>query len=147
MSNIEKNIPRVGIGVLIQNDKEEFLLGLRTGSHGVGEWCFPGGWLDYGEKIFDCGKREVKEEVGLDVEIVRAFSIADQMRYMGSNGFHVVNIGLLAKYLGGEPQLVEPDKFQEWGWFTLDNLPKPLFEGTELQLKSLESGKVDFNLR
>ncbi|MFA4941602.1 MAG: NUDIX domain-containing protein, partial [Patescibacteria group bacterium] len=38
----EKKYPRVGVGVMIQNEKGEVLLGLRQGSHGAGEWSFPG---------------------------------------------------------------------------------------------------------
>ncbi|MBT4277902.1 NUDIX domain-containing protein [Candidatus Falkowbacteria bacterium] len=54
--NKEKLIPRVGVGVLIQNDKDEVLLGLRCGSHGEGEWCFSGGHLDFGETIFETAR-------------------------------------------------------------------------------------------
>ena len=48
---MEKKYPRVGVGVMIQNEKGEVLLGLRQGSHGAGEWSFPGGHLDF-EKPF-----------------------------------------------------------------------------------------------
>ena len=50
-TNLEKKYPRVGIGVLIENENGEVLLGLRRGSHGEGEWSFPGGHLDFGETI------------------------------------------------------------------------------------------------
>jgi hypothetical protein len=36
-TKIEKKYPRVGIGVMIMNNQEEVLLGLRQGSHGAGE--------------------------------------------------------------------------------------------------------------
>ena len=32
-------------------------------------WEFPGGRMDFGEDLHDCLKREVKEEVNLDIEI------------------------------------------------------------------------------
>ncbi|MFA5076091.1 MAG: NUDIX domain-containing protein [Patescibacteria group bacterium] len=143
--NLNTKQPLVGIGVLIQRPDGKVLLGLRSGTHGVGEWAFPGGWLDYGEKIFVCGVREAKEEVDLDVEIVKVISIADQLRYIADKGFHVVNIGLLARYLGGEPKLLEPDKCVRWEWFDLDKLPENLFEGTELTLKSFKAKQVDAN--
>ena len=54
--------PRVGCGAMIQNEKGEVLLGLRQGSHGAGEWCFPGGHLEFGETIFQAAKREVRED-------------------------------------------------------------------------------------
>ncbi len=50
---MKKKYPRVDFGVLIQNDKKEVLLGLRKGSHGSGEWCFPGGHLEFGETIME----------------------------------------------------------------------------------------------
>ena len=66
----DKKFPKIGIGVMIENDEGDVILGLRKGSHGEGEWCFPGGHLDFGETIFEAAKREVKEETGLDVEIL-----------------------------------------------------------------------------
>jgi len=81
-----KRYPRVGIGVLIQNDKGEVLLGKRKGAHGAGEWSFPGGHLEFGEKIFECARREAKEETGLSVEDFELISVADEMRYMETDG-------------------------------------------------------------
>jgi 8-oxo-dGTP diphosphatase len=54
---------RPGVGVLVilkYNDK--VLLGKRKGSHGHGEWSFPGGHLELNETIEECGKREVLED-------------------------------------------------------------------------------------
>lgn len=65
----EKRYPRVGVGVMIQNEKGEVLLGLRQGSHGAGEWSFPGGHLEFGETVFQTAKREVEEESGLSSNV------------------------------------------------------------------------------
>ena len=51
MFDKDKKYPRVGIGVMIQNEEGEILLGLRKGSHGAGEWSFPGGHLEMGETV------------------------------------------------------------------------------------------------
>lgn len=134
--------PRIGIGVMIQNKNGEVLMGLRQGSHGEGEWSYPGGHLDFGETMEETVRREVKEEVGLEVGKVELISLADEMRYIKSDGKHYVNIGFRAEYIGGEPKLMEPEKCKEWRWFSLDNLPEKLFEGTELNVRNYKAGKI-----
>ena len=137
-----KEHPRVGIGVMIQNEKGEALLGLRQGSHGAGEWSFPGGHLEFGETVFQTAQREVKEETGLDVNQFKLISVADEMRYIKSDGKHYLNIGVKAEYQGGEPKVMEPDKCKEWEWFSLDNLPKKMLEGTELTIRNFKAGEI-----
>ncbi len=39
---MDKKYPKVGVGVMIMRENK-VLLGLRQGSHGAGEWSFPGG--------------------------------------------------------------------------------------------------------
>ena len=64
---MKEEIPRVGIGVMIFKDNK-VLFGKRKGSHGEGEYAFPGGHLDYMETIEDCAKRETFEETGIEIE-------------------------------------------------------------------------------
>ena len=54
---------RISVKALIYNDKWEFLLCKE--SNGV--WDFPGGWLDHWEKPDVCIKRELQEEMWLEV--------------------------------------------------------------------------------
>lgn len=136
------NYPRVGIGVMIQNKNGEVLLGLRQGSHGEGEWCFPGGHLEFGETVFETAKREVKEETGLDADNFELVSVADEMRYIKTDSKHYLNIGVKAEYEGGDPKVMEPNKCKEWKWFSLDSLPGKIFEGTELTIKNVKAGKI-----
>ncbi len=134
--------PKVGVGVLILNDKENVLLGLRTASHGTGEWSFPGGHLEFGETVFETAKREVKEETDLDIEEFELVSVCDEMRYIVTDNKHYLNLGVLGKYEVGEPKTMEPDKCQGWQWFPLDALPENLFEATALTLRNFKDRKI-----
>lgn len=131
----------VGIGVMVMNKEGEVLLGLRHSSHGAGEWSFPGGKVDLGETILETAKRETKEETNLEISDLELVSLSDEMRYL-KDGKQFVVIGFKAKHYQGELKLANPERFHEWRWFPLDNLPKPLFEGTELIIKNYQAGKI-----
>ncbi len=134
--------PRVGIGVLIKNVDGHILLGLRKGSHGEGEWSFPGGHLEFGETIFETAKREVREETGLNVEKLQLISVADEMRYIKTDNKHYLNIGILAEYMGGDPQVMEPEKCEEWRWFPIDDLPNNMLEGNQMVIRNYKTGII-----
>ncbi|MFA6296495.1 MAG: NUDIX domain-containing protein [Patescibacteria group bacterium] len=139
---MDKKRPLVGIGVMIKNKKGQVLYGLRKGSHGSGEWCFPGGHLELGETFFQTAIRETKEETGLIVKNCKLISLAEEFRYLKSDGKHYVNIGILAEYKGGIPKVMEPKKCLKWKWFSLKKLPKKLFQGTQLILKNYKAKKI-----
>ncbi|KKQ79359.1 MAG: MutT/NUDIX family protein, partial [Parcubacteria group bacterium GW2011_GWC2_38_7] len=69
-------------------------------------------------------------------------SIADETRYIDSDGKHFVVIGIKANSAVGEPKLMEPDKFIEWRWFPLDNLPEPMFEGSKLSMNNYKNKNI-----
>jgi 8-oxo-dGTP diphosphatase len=71
---------RVGVGVMVLKDGE-VLLGLRNGSHGAGEWAFPGGHLEYMETFEDCAKRETLEECGVEIQNIRFQLLANLRQY------------------------------------------------------------------
>ncbi|OGY41553.1 MAG: hypothetical protein A2Y82_05045 [Candidatus Buchananbacteria bacterium RBG_13_36_9] len=138
----DKKYPKVGIGVMIQNEQGQVLLGLRQGSHGAGEWNFPGGHLEFGETVFETAKRETLEETGLEVDEFELISVADKMRYIESDGKHYLNVGVKAIYKGGESQLLEPEKCMEWRWFDLDKLLEKMFEGTDWIIKNFKAKRI-----
>lgn len=103
--------------------KGNLLMTLRKTAHEPGTWCPPGGHLETGESFFDCCKREVKEEVGLDIEDVELLGVVNNVF---SPEKHYVNIDFVAKGVLGSPKICEPDKCAEIGWYPLNNLPQPL---------------------
>ena len=124
---------KVGIGVAIlkqHNFNTQVLLGKRKGSHGEGEWAFPGGSMEHLESFDETALREIAEEVGPDIKVkgLRVCSIINLTEYAPK---HYLDIGMVADWVDGEPQTMEPDKCSEWKWFDIANLPENLFVTVE----------------
>lgn len=115
--------PRVGVGVMLAKDGK-ILLGKRRNSHGEGEWALIGGKLEHGEAIAACAHREIMEEAGLEVQNVKFSCVINSTRHLPK---HFVAIGLTADWLSGEPQVFPEERISEWGWFSLNDLPQPMF--------------------
>jgi 8-oxo-dGTP diphosphatase len=122
MSN--DKIPRVGISVIIKKDNK-VLLGKRKGSHGDGTWAFPGGHLEFKEKVFDCAHREIAEEVGIKINNLKYGPYTED--YFEKEDKHYITIFVISDYLSGEVQNLEPDRCESWEWFDWDKMPDDLF--------------------
>lgn len=134
--------PLIGIGVMIENSKGELLLGLRKGAHGAGQWCFPGGHLEFSETIFETAAREVKEETGLEVGTMSLISVVDETPALLGRQSHYVTIGVKAAFVGGEPRIMEPEKCGGWRWFFPRELPSNVFAGSALILRNYQKGII-----
>lgn len=136
-----KLFPKVGVGVMIfKNGK--VLLTQRKGSHGAGEYAFPGGHLEFGESIKECAIRETKEEAGIKIKDIKFLFCANVTKYEGK---HYAHIGLIAKWKNGEPQLLEPEKSSGWKWYPLNKLPRPMFEMCKLSFKAYKKKILFFD--
>jgi 8-oxo-dGTP diphosphatase len=120
---------RPGIGILVILKAENcILLGKRKGSHGHGEWSFPGGHLEMGETPIDCGKRELFEETGIDISNLHPLDIGYTNDIFYKDNKHYITLYQLYNIQEKlTPILIEPEKCFEWGWFDINNLPEPLF--------------------
>lgn len=142
MGNNPKNIyPKVGIGVMVFKENR-VLLGKRKGSHGEGEYAWPGGHLEYMESIIEAAEREVREEAGIEIQNIRLLRVLNFKDYAPK---HYLDIGLIADWKSGEPKVLEPNKCESWGWYDIDNLPKPLFAALPTYFEALKTGKNFFD--
>jgi len=129
--------PKVGIGVMVMREGK-VLLGKRRGSHGAGEYAWPGGHMEYMESFEGCAKREVMEETGMEIQNVRFLRLMNLKDYAPK---HYVDIGLVAEWKSGEPQPMEPDKIERWDWYDIDHLPSPLFSTIPTYIEEFRTGK------
>jgi 8-oxo-dGTP diphosphatase len=130
--------PKVGVGVMILKDGK-VLMTKRKGSHGAGEYSFPGGHLEYMESFEDCAVRETREEAGIEIENISFLYTANVKKYAPK---HYVHIGLVANWASGEPTTMEPEKAGEWKWYSLDDLPSgDIFEFCKLSFDAYKNKK------
>lgn len=67
-----KSPTHVAVGILT-DDKKILITRRSLGSHQGGKWEFPGGKLEPGEQVFTALKRELYEEIGIDVQQASPF--------------------------------------------------------------------------
>lgn len=76
--------------VLIQRSNEPF----------AGSWALPGGFVEIGESVESAAKREVEEETGLTVELVRLVGVYS--RPDRDPRGHNVSVAYLARRVSGD---------------------------------------------
>lgn len=123
-----------GCGAAITDAEGRILLIQRLKEPEAGAWGLPGGKVDFGERAEDTARREIQEELGIDIELTGLACIAETID--AGDGRHWVAPVYSARILAGTPQVMEPEKHGGWGWFALDALPAPLTSPAMDWLKS-----------
>lgn len=118
--------PIAGVSVVLTNSEGEVLL-LRH-SYGPAVWALPGGGLKSGEDPKEAARREVLEELSVELADITALGLIEEII---SGSPHIAH--LFAAQCDVEPK---PDlrEIIEARFFTLDTLPQPLGVLTERRL-------------
>jgi ADP-ribose pyrophosphatase YjhB (NUDIX family) len=112
--------PKITVGAVVGNDDGELLLIQRADS---GVWLYPTGWADVGYSPAEVVVKEVAEETGIEVEIVRPIGILDGQR-RGFTRIPLVSLVFQCRVTGGELR-PHPLECTDVGWFAEDALPEP----------------------
>lgn len=94
--------PLLGVGAVVVDQGRVLLV--RRGSEPLkGHWSLPGGLLELGEALTAGVVREVREETGLEVEVVELIELLDRI-YLESERvrYHYVIADYLCRVVGGE---------------------------------------------
>lgn len=67
IGGVERAVVEVAVGVLIRADDAFLLTSRPTGKPYAGYWEFPGGKLEIGESVEQALRRELQEELGIDI--------------------------------------------------------------------------------
>jgi 8-oxo-dGTP diphosphatase len=65
-----------------------------------GDWSIPGGRLEWNEPVKACALRELKEETGVEAELL---GLVDVLDGLFGEGRHYVLIDYVARWISGEP--------------------------------------------
>ena len=123
----------VSVAGLVSNDKGEILL-INSPRRG---WEYPGGMVEPGETFQDALIREIKEEAGVDVEIIGFIGLCKNIEK------DVVNIDFSCRYIKGE--LATSNESSEVKWVERENaLDMITFPLTRKRLENMlsQSDKV-----
>lgn len=128
------DFPGLGVGLAILRDGK-LLLCKRMKAPEAGHWNIVGGKVDHMEAAEIAARREAEEETGLDIGEIRYLGLTEQR--IEADRQHWISLLYVTDDTTGEPQLTEPDKLSEIGWFDLDELPQPLSVFTQTVLTYL----------
>ena len=108
--------PRVSPAMMVLVTRGRQLLLARANRFPRAMYSALAGFVEPGESIEDCIHREVREEVGIDV---------DGLRYFASQSWafpHSLMVAYTAEHAGGEVRLCD-EEIADAQWFALDALP------------------------
>ncbi|OGK67387.1 hypothetical protein A2377_01245 [Candidatus Roizmanbacteria bacterium RIFOXYB1_FULL_41_27] len=122
---MDKQIMPVVCGVIVKNNK--FLLTKRADDE-WGEdfeevkafpWQIPGGGLEFGESVEECLHREIKEETGLNVEIVK---LLPKLFHEVRGPWHGLFVCFLCKMKDKNQPVTINEEASDYGWYTLEEI-------------------------
>jgi mutator protein MutT len=135
--------PLLGVGAIIVRD-EQILLVRRSNPPMQGEWSIPGGLVETGETTREAIIREVREETGLEIEIVKLAEVFERIvRDRDSRvQYHYVLIDYVCRATTGEAHAASD--VSEVRWVNTDRLEKLAVapETCEVIRKALHSGSI-----
>ena len=110
------NFPRISPAIIVAVLKDKQILLTRAHRFPPGLYSVIAGFVEPGEALEECVRREVKEEVGIEVE---------NICYFGSQPWPFPNslmVAFTADYASGKITIGETE-IADAGWFTANNLP------------------------
>lgn len=126
----------IGVFGIIKDEQNRVLLCLRND---YDLWNLPGGGLEKGESPWHGVIREVKEETGLDVEVIKLAGI-----YSKPQKDEII-FSFECKIVGGEITL--NDEAKDIQWFAFDEIPKNTSPKQVERIKDLLENPTDLIMK
>jgi putative (di)nucleoside polyphosphate hydrolase len=130
---------RIGVGIIVLNDKNQVFVGKRKDNPGD-KWQMPQGGVDEGEDFLSAMKRELLEETSIkNISIIREIKKIYEYE-LPENLIGIIWKGkyrgqkqkwFITKFLGDESEInvsTNNPEFIEWKWVDMEMLPKVIVE-------------------
>lgn len=141
----DENSPKVrlipAVNAVVFNDRREVLLTKRSELvREPGKWCLPGGHFDPGEDWRTAVRREVFEEIGLEV-LDEALSgiysdpkltLTERELPDGNFGQFITATFIVVSYKG---EVKINHESSEWAWFKVNELPSPILKSHPVRIQ------------
>ena len=112
--------PVVAVGAIVWKE-DRFLLIRRSQPPRQGGWSIPGGRQEAGETVRDAVHREIREEAGIEIDILEIAAVVDLIdRDESGLRHHYTVIDMLAEWRSGE--IAAGDDAMDAAWVPLDGI-------------------------
>jgi 8-oxo-dGTP diphosphatase len=125
-----KNPLPVAASVVLNQDREVLLVKRKNEPH-KGMWCLPIGFAELGETIAEAARRELKEETGIEAQVLR---LLDTDSHESDFYGELLIVSFELEKLGGVEQA--GDDAEVVSYFPLNSLPTFAFSSNEKALKA-----------
>lgn len=119
-----------GALICARSTKRFLLLQKAQGKH-AGRWGLVGGTNHSNESAWQGLQREIEEELGAMPDIKKTIPLERFVSNDSMFNFHTYFCVVESEFIP-----VLSDEHIAWGWFDLDNLPKPVHKGLDLSLRN-----------
>jgi ADP-ribose pyrophosphatase YjhB (NUDIX family) len=117
---VYRSMHRVVAKVILVNSNHEIAMAKVKRGFFTGHWTLPGGFVDYAEHPVEGAVREVKEELGLKVNIDPNDIVQIAERIFTSEGIQFLSFTYKCKVDGEATFNPKADEIEEARWFSMD---------------------------
>ena len=140
-----RRVMAVGVSICLKDQQGRYLIEKRADD---GRYCFPGGALDFDEKLVEGAKRELKEETGLEAKDLRLIALMSgkegDFHYPNGDFTSYVTIHFLGEIACTSPSFsIQEAEVKELHFLSLEEFP-PLDQflpGDKKVIEFLREGK------
>lgn len=130
----ELSVTRIATLALIKEGQVLLLQRNDDASWMPGVWHVPGGRVEAGETTHSAAIREIREELGVEVN-QDDLQFGGIVAYDQTSSENVDTFQFVAYKWSGQPSIIEPHKHQAMQWFAVDDLPANITEHTKVLLR------------